>query len=77
MSGSDDTDAGIVSRAAPSLTRYDLLLAAIPAAFCLAFVASQFLPVPTRSALTAASLVGAALVADGLFRRPPRLPRRA
>lgn len=74
MSGSDDTTGSIVSRARSSLTRYDLMLAAIPAAFCLALAASLFAPLSARDALTAASVVGAAVVADGLFRRPPGLP---
>jgi hypothetical protein len=82
MSESDGTVRGIVRRVRESksgsgslpLSRYDLVLAAIPAAFLLGLLAGQFLPVPTRSGLTAASVVSAALIADGLFRRPPRLP---
>lgn len=78
MSESDGTVRGIVRRVcesgAASLSRYDLVLAVVPAAFLLGLLAGQVLPVPTRSGLTAASVVGAALIADGLFRRPPRLP---
>jgi hypothetical protein len=82
MSESDGTVRGIVRRVCESgaaslsrsLSRYDLVLAVVPAAFLLGLLAGQVLPVPTRSGLTAASVVSAALIADGLFRRPPRLP---
>jgi hypothetical protein len=64
-------DDGAVSLA-DRLSRYDLLLLAIPLTFASAWLASVLVGVPTRSALTAAAVVGAATVADGLFRRPPR-----
>lgn len=53
-------------------SRYDVQLFLIPFAFVVALLASAVLGVPTRSALGVASLVGAATIADGLFRRPPR-----
>lgn len=52
-------------------TRYDLLLAIIPVAFLLAVFASTLLSAPPRTALVAASAVGALAVVDGLFRNPP------
>ena len=62
-------DDGAVSLA-DRLSRYDPPLV-IPLTFASAWLASVFAGVPTRSALTAAAVVGAATVADGLFRRPP------
>ena len=65
MTDSDDHTRSTVSR-------HDLVLAAIPAAFLLAMLASWALALPSRFALTAASVVAAAAMADGLFRNPPR-----
>ena len=56
------------------LSRYDLVLLIVPLAFLGATLASALAGVSTHSALLGASLVGAAAVADGLFRRPPRRP---
>lgn len=53
------------------LSRYDLVLAVVPAAFAFALAASTTLSVPPRVALTAASAVGALVVADALFVHPP------
>lgn len=53
------------------ISRYDLILAVIPAAFLLAFVASQVVPVSTRVLLTGATTVGALALVDGLFVNPP------
>jgi hypothetical protein len=55
----------------PSLSRYDVLLLVIPAAFLLAFAASFLFGVPTLPAIAAASAVGIFAVADGLFVNPP------
>lgn len=54
-----------------SLSRYDALLAAIPLAFGLALAAGTLLPVEPRTALSVAGLVGALVLADGLFLNPP------
>jgi hypothetical protein len=56
-------------RSTPS--RYDLLLAVIPAAFLIALLANVAFSVPLRTALPAGSIVGAAALADGLFFNPP------
>jgi hypothetical protein len=64
----DDQTASFVDR----YSRYDLQLFLVPFAFVVALLASAVFGVPTRSALGVASLVSAATVADGLFRRPPR-----
>ena len=55
-----------------SLSRYDLLLVIIPAAFVGSLAVGHILSIPPRSALTAASVVGALALADGLFLNPPR-----
>ena len=57
---------------ADRVSRYDLQLLLIPMAFVVAWLLSVLVGVSTTSALTVASLVGAATIADGLFRRPPR-----
>lgn len=56
------------------LTRYDLQLLVIPAAFLVALVVSQVSALPTSGLLAVASLVGALAVADGLFLNPPAGP---
>jgi hypothetical protein len=53
------------------LSRYDLLLLVIPAAFLLALVGSTVSSLPTRVFVAGASVVGALAVADGLFVNPP------
>lgn len=53
------------------LSRYDLVLVAVPVAFLLAATAGTLASVPLRVALSFASLFGAALVADALFVHPP------
>ncbi|WP_436908883.1 hypothetical protein [Halosimplex marinum] len=53
------------------LSRYDLLLLVIPAAFLLALVGSTVSPLPARVFVAGASVVGALAVADGLFVNPP------
>jgi len=59
-----------------SPSRYDLVLAAIPVAFLAAGLASRFLPLEPNAALTAAALVCALVVLDGLFVNPPRTGSR-
>ena len=82
MIGSDGTGFGTgvrmllsrLRRFVQSVSRYDLLLGCIPAAFAVAFTVSALSGVPTRGAIVGASLVGAVAIVDGVFRRPPRLP---
>lgn len=56
-----------------SLSRYDLVLWAIPAAFLLAFVASNALAIGVQTALAGAALVGALAITDAVALNPPRL----
>lgn len=60
----------------PSLSRYDLVLALIPAAFVLTTLGAGFFDVPFQAGLTAASLVGLVGIADALFLNPPTGGRR-
>ena len=53
------------------VTRYDLVLAAIPSAFVAAVLAAHLLSVPVQTALTGASAVGALALIDALFLNPP------
>ncbi len=70
MSTSDSGTTGIVSR--PSgLSRYDLPLAVIPAAFLTALLAGEALGVPVRTSLPAGAAVGALALVDALFLNPP------
>lgn len=77
MTESGDTGIGIVlerlAALGRSLSRYDLLLAVIPAAFACSLAAGQLLSVPSSNAMAAASVVGALVLADALFLNPPRL----
>lgn len=57
-----------------SVSRYDLLLFLIPAAFVVALLGSAVAPVSTTTLLAAASVVGALALADGLFVNPPEGP---
>lgn len=54
------------------ISRYDLVLAVIPAAFLLAGVASQFVAAPTHQVVAAATTVGVLALVDGLFVNPPQ-----
>lgn len=55
-----------------SLSRYDLVLAVIPAAFLAASLLGAALPVGPREAMVGAALVGALVLVDALFVHPPR-----
>jgi hypothetical protein len=55
----------------PSATRYDLLLAVVPAVFLVGVVASHLASLPPRTGLAGASLVAGLAVVDALFRNPP------
>lgn len=57
------------------LSRYDLLLAVVPAAFLLGLLAAGLADVPLRVAMSSAGAVGALALVDGLFLNPPRRPR--
>lgn len=56
------------------LSRYDLVLAVIPAAFLLAALLGTAGAVPAPAAVTAASLVGVLAMVDALFLNPPDRP---
>lgn len=58
------------------VTRYDLLLFAIPVPFVLAVLVAQVAPFGVTQLLAVASLVGALAVVDGLFVNPPSGPPR-
>ena len=58
------------------LSRYDLLLAVVPAAFLAGLAAVGLADVPLRIAMTSAGAVGALALVDGLFLNPPRGPSR-
>jgi hypothetical protein len=53
------------------ISRYDLVLAAIPLAFLLAGAAGLTLSIPPRLALAGAAGVGAVAVVESLFINPP------
>lgn len=54
-----------------SVSRYDLVLAAIPSVFVVAVLAGNLLSVPPNVAVGAASLVATLALADALFVNPP------
>lgn len=54
-----------------SLSRHDLVLLAIPAAFALALLASSLLGLPVERTLAGAAIVGVATLIDALFVNPP------
>lgn len=53
------------------VTRYDLVLLAIPGTLCLAVIATTLFAIPQELAIGAGSILAAAVVGDGLFRNPP------
>lgn len=55
----------------PTATRYDLLLAVVPAVFVVGVVASHLASLSPRAGLAGASLVAGLAVFDALFRNPP------
>ena len=57
------------------LSRYDLLLAVVPAAFLLGLLAAGLADVPLGVAMGTAAAVAALALVDGLFLNPPRRPR--
>ncbi len=67
MTGSGDT----LRRRIARLSRYDLVLVAIPLAFLVGITATVAAGVSVQGSMTVASLVGGAVVADALFLNPP------
>lgn len=68
---SDRTQDRVTTSLVPKVTRYDLLLALVPAVFVVGVVASHLASLPPRVGLAGASLVAGLAVVDGLFRNPP------
>lgn len=58
-------------RVRSAISRYDLLLAAIPLAFAVAVAVAEAIGVPLEGAMVGASVVGLLVLVDGLFLRPP------
>lgn len=80
MATSSNTDPGPSARRTPfepfrsildSLSRYDLVLLAVPVVFLCALAIGTALSVPPRESVIAAALCGMALVTDALFLNPP------
>lgn len=73
MIESDDRDAvSAADRPLPgTVSRYDLLLAAVPGAFVLALVAGRTLSLPPHLTIIAGATIAALAIGDGLFRNPP------
>jgi hypothetical protein len=53
------------------VSRYDILLAVIPAAMICALVVGRLLSLSLRTTLVAGAAVGLLAMVDGLFRHPP------
>jgi hypothetical protein len=53
------------------LSRYDLVLTAIPLVLALAFVAYALLPIPFEVAVAGGAALSLAMVVDALFVHPP------
>lgn len=58
-------------------SRYDLVLAVIPAAFVMAATLRTTISLSSTTAVAAAALVSGIAVIDALFLNPPRGPREA
>jgi hypothetical protein len=54
-----------------TLSRYDLVLAVIPAAFVVALLSTLVFSIPLRTTLPPSSLVGVLALADTLYLNPP------
>jgi hypothetical protein len=59
------------NRERTTLSRYDLVLAVIPAAFLLGLLAAASLSIPLETTLPASSLIGVLALADTLYLNPP------
>lgn len=53
------------------LSRYDLLLGAIPLAFALALVATALTPAPLEAALAGGALLSGLCFVDAIYLNPP------
>lgn len=60
----------------PDLSRYDLLLAAIPLVFAVMLAVHAALGIPFEAAMGTGALVSALAVFDALFFNPPTTPDR-
>lgn len=58
------------------LSRYDVILVAIPLAFLAALLIGQLLSLPIQAAVVVGAALGALAVVDALFVTPPRQGRR-
>jgi len=63
--------ATVRDRIARRTTRYDVVLAVIPAAFLVAALAAHLLAVPPETTMLGAAVVGTLALADALFVNPP------
>lgn len=54
-----------------AVTRYDLVLAIIPVALALSFLAGTFLSMPLRTAMLGGSAVSSLALVDAVFLHPP------
>lgn len=66
---------GTVAPCRHRLSRYDLLLVVVPAAFLVGLLAAGLADVPFEVAMGLAAAVGVLALVDGLFLNPPRRPR--
>lgn len=66
-----DVHSSVLGRIVGELSRYDLLLGAIPTVFILTVVAATLLAVPFHAAVATAALLSLVLLADGLYVNPP------
>lgn len=66
------TNSGMArNRRRTTLSRYDLVLAVVPAAFVVALLSTLIFSIPLRATLPASSLVGVLALADTLYLNPP------
>ncbi len=63
--------AAVERRRSRSISRYDLQLSVIPAAFGSAILVAGLSGLTLEVALLIASLIGLLVIVDGLFRNPP------
>jgi len=57
------------------LSRYDLVLTAIPLVLTLAFVAYVLFPLPFEVAVASGAVLNLVLIVDAMFLNPPASPR--
>lgn len=61
----------------PDVSRYDIILVAIPSAFVAALLIGQLLSLPMQATIVVGAVLGALAVGDALFVNPPLRDRRA